>query len=100
MTTYTILSAPFLNNPADQGCLVGIYGQVNSVYVFFEVFKSALDEAANQAGIETYLGPLMLATSTAFYASAGSNPTANSLTAIPYSATAQQYPNMPSSWTV
>ena len=96
---YTILSAPYLGNPSNPGCLVGIYGQVNSVYVFFEVFKSALDQAATQAGIRAYLTPLMLATSTAFYGCAGANPTVNSTTAIPFSTSAAQYPNMPTSWT-
>jgi hypothetical protein len=92
-------------SPALSGNLVGIYGQVNSTYIFIVTFKSALDQAfaANgQAGIESYLSPLMLAASQAFYQSAGDqNPTLRSGTPIPAGLSINRtldYPNIPGSW--
>jgi hypothetical protein len=93
--TYSVSSSPALSN-----VLVGIYGQVNSTFIFCIVYKSALDQAyaANgQLGIESYLSPLMLATSQAFYNQAGDgNPTVHSSTPIP--ALPGSYANMPTSW--
>jgi hypothetical protein len=103
MTTYAVSSAPIQGNPDNPMVTVGIYGQVGGVYVLINVFKSALDQAfanAGQAGIESYLSPLMLAASTALYLQAGDseNLTMHSNTPIPGPA-GNQYPNMPSSWT-
>jgi hypothetical protein len=50
------------------------------------------------AGVESYLGPLMLAASTSLYQSAGSNPTVNSMSAIPFNVNTPTYQNAPTSW--
>jgi hypothetical protein len=102
VSTYSILSATYLGNPANSMCLVGVYGQVDAIYVFFIVFKDALDvaSASGQSGVEALLTPLMLSVSTAYFSCAGAlNPTVNSLTPIPFSTTATQYPGLPSTWT-
>jgi hypothetical protein len=95
--SYSVSSSPALSST-----LVGIYGAVNSTYIFLVVYKTALDEAfaaSGQLGIENYLAPLMLATSQAFYQSSGcQNPTVNSVTPL-LAVPGTSYPNMPSSWT-
>ena len=95
---YSVLASPQLTSQ-----IVGIYGQVNTTYVLIAVYKSALDQAfaaSGQAGIQGYLGPLMLATSTSFYASAGDqNPTVHSSSAMNGLPSGSNYSNMPSSWT-
>jgi hypothetical protein len=93
--SYSVSSSPALSST-----LVGIYGQVNSTYIFFEVYKSALDQAYalnGQTGIESYLSPLILAVSQSLYQDAGVNPTVNSSSPIP-AVSGTNYPNMPSSW--
>jgi len=81
--SYSVSSSPTLSG----NTLVGIYGQVNSTFVFCVVYKSALDQAyaANgQAGLESYLSPIMLATSQAFVPQTGDqNLTVHSSTPIP-----------------
>jgi len=94
--SYSVSSSPTLSG----NTLVGIYGQVNSTFIFCVVYKSALDQAyaANgQAGLESYLSPILLATSQALYQQAGDqNLTVHSSTPIP--ALPGSYPNMPASW--
>ena len=94
MSNYSVSSSPALDN-----FITGIYGQVNSTYIFIVVYTSALNQAyasSGQAGIQAYLSPLMLNASQAFYQQAGMNPTVHNSTAFP--SRAGSYPNMPASW--
>jgi hypothetical protein len=100
MSTYSA-TAILEGNPANPNCHVGIYGQVNSTYVYFAVFKSTLDSAfstSGQAGIQNYLTPLMNSVSTALYGCSGANITLKSPIPIPQP-TNPLYANAPGSWT-
>jgi hypothetical protein len=97
---YAVTAVEYLANVSNPMVTVGVSGTVSGVSVFVIAYAAALDQsfAANgQPGLQTYLGPLMLAASQNIYGPTIANPNVKGNFPLPSSA---PYPNAPGSWSI